>query len=45
MRTFHIDEVDEDEFDALAIPGGFEEAGFYQDAYSEEFLNMNNIPP
>lgn len=29
-----------DEFDALAIPGGFEEAGFYEDAYSEEFLNM-----
>lgn len=35
-----LDEVDVDEFDALAIPGGFEEAGFYQDAYSEEFLNI-----
>jgi 4-methyl-5(b-hydroxyethyl)-thiazole monophosphate biosynthesis len=35
-----LDEVDIDEFDALAIPGGFEEAGFYQDAYSEEFLNV-----
>ncbi|MFU1793180.1 DJ-1/PfpI family protein [Paenibacillus azoreducens] len=35
-----LDEVDVDEFDALAIPGGFEEAGFYQDAYSEEFLNV-----
>ncbi|MBP3887306.1 MAG: DJ-1/PfpI family protein [Cellulosilyticum sp.] len=29
-----------DGFDALAIPGGFEEAGFYKDAYSEEFLNL-----
>jgi len=33
-------EVNIDEFDALAIPGGFEEAGFYEDAYSEEFLNI-----
>ena len=35
-----ITEVNVDEFDALAIPGGFEEAGFYEDAYSEEFLNI-----
>lgn len=28
------------EFDALAIPGGFEEAGFYEDAFSEEFLSL-----
>jgi len=28
-----------DEFDALAIPGGFEAAGFYEDAYAEEFLD------
>ncbi len=27
-------------FDALAIPGGFEEAGFYEDAYDEKFLNL-----
>jgi len=33
-------EVNIDEFDALAIPGGYEEAGFYEDAYSEEFLNL-----
>ena len=33
-----ISEVNVDEFEALAIPGGFEEAGFYEDAYSEEFL-------
>jgi 4-methyl-5(b-hydroxyethyl)-thiazole monophosphate biosynthesis len=31
--------INPDEFAALAIPGGFEKAGFYEDAYSEEFLN------
>lgn len=29
-----------EEYDALAIPGGFEEAGFYQDAYHEDFLEI-----
>lgn len=33
-----ISEVKIDEFHALAIPGGFEEAGFYEDAFSEDFL-------
>ena len=28
------------EFDALAIPGGFEPAGFYDDALSESFLKV-----
>lgn len=32
--------VNVDDFDALIIPGGFEEAGFFIDAYSEEFLNL-----
>ncbi len=27
-------------FDALAIPGGFEEAGFYEDAFSDNFLSV-----
>ena len=36
----HIRDVNVDEFDALAIPGGFEEAGFYKDAFSEEFLDI-----
>ncbi len=27
-------------YDALAIPGGFEEAGFYEDAFSDEFLSI-----
>lgn len=35
-----INEVNPDEFDALAIPGGFEEAGFYEDAFSKDFLNL-----
>jgi 4-methyl-5(b-hydroxyethyl)-thiazole monophosphate biosynthesis len=29
-----IDEVDPSEFDALAVPGGFEEHGYYEEAYS-----------
>ncbi|MBU3128976.1 DJ-1/PfpI family protein [Clostridium tagluense] len=40
IPEMHISEVNIDEFDALAIPGGFEEAGFYEDAYSEDFLNI-----
>ena len=35
-----IDDIQLEEFDALAIPGGFEEAGFYEDAYNEQFLNV-----
>lgn len=40
IPEMNISEVNLDEFDALAIPGGYEEAGFYEDAYSEEFLNL-----
>ena len=35
-----FDKVDVRDFDALAIPGGFENAGFYEDAYDERFLNL-----
>lgn len=35
-----VSELDLDEFDALAIPGGFEETGFYQDAYDDKFLDV-----
>ena len=35
-----IDEVNVDDFDALAIPGGFEEYSFYDDAYQEVFLEL-----
>jgi len=33
-------DVNVDNFDALAIPGGFEKAGFYEDAFDERFLNL-----
>jgi 4-methyl-5(b-hydroxyethyl)-thiazole monophosphate biosynthesis len=36
----HIKDLNGDDFDALAIPGGFENAGFYNDGFSEEFLNV-----
>jgi 4-methyl-5(b-hydroxyethyl)-thiazole monophosphate biosynthesis len=32
--------IDVSYFDALAIPGGFEEAGFYEDAFDPRFLNL-----
>ena len=35
-----IDEVRVHEFDAIAIPGGFEKFGYYDDAYSEKFLGL-----
>ncbi|WP_446899245.1 DJ-1/PfpI family protein [Clostridium sp. LBM24168] len=48
MSTFNIpvvvdktiDEINVAEYDALAIPGGFEEFGFYEEAYDECFLNL-----
>lgn len=44
--TFHvpilvdklIDEISVNDYDALAIPGGFEEFGFYEEAFHEKFL-------
>jgi protein deglycase len=38
-----IDEIDIDVFDALAIPGGFEEYDFYKDAYDDRFLNVIRV--
>lgn len=35
-----IDEINVDNFDALAIPGGFEEYDFYLNAYDERLLNL-----
>ena len=34
------DDINIDDYDALAIPGGFEEFGFYEEAYSEKFLEI-----
>ncbi|MFJ9991845.1 DJ-1/PfpI family protein [Pseudomonas putida] len=33
-----LDDLDLDSFDALALPGGFEPSGFYDEALSEPFL-------
>jgi len=35
-----IDEIEADDFEALAIPGGFDEYGFYRDAYNNKFLEL-----
>jgi protein deglycase len=35
-----VNEIDIRDFDAIAIPGGFEIYDFYEDAYDERFLNM-----
>lgn len=35
-----FENINIDDYDALAIPGGFERAGFYQDAFDERFLNL-----
>ncbi|HCL55520.1 MAG TPA: DJ-1 family protein [Spirochaetia bacterium] len=40
IADYLIDEIRAEDFDALAIPGGFEEYGFYQDAYDERFLSL-----
>jgi len=37
---YTFDEVDVNIFDAIAIPGGFEVYGFYNDAYDERFLEL-----
>ena len=37
---FVVDDIDITLFDALAIPGGFEVYGFYDDAYDEKFLEL-----
>ena len=35
-----IEEINVDDYEALAIPGGFVEYGFYEDAYDEKFLEL-----
>lgn len=35
-----FEKVNVQDFDALAIAGGFENAGFYEDAYDERLLNL-----
>lgn len=35
-----IEEIDADDYDALAIPGGFEDYDFYKEAYDSRFLDL-----
>ena len=35
-----VEDLNLDSFDALAVPGGFAKAGFFDDALSEPFLNV-----
>ena len=35
-----IEDIDIGSFDALAVPGGFEVYGFYNDAYDKRFLDL-----
>ncbi|QGY44697.1 DJ-1 family protein [Maribellus comscasis] len=35
-----IEEINVDEYDAIAIPGGFGEFGYYEEAYDEQFLQL-----
>jgi len=35
-----FDKINLQDYDALAIPGGFEKAGFYEDAFDERFLDL-----
>jgi 4-methyl-5(b-hydroxyethyl)-thiazole monophosphate biosynthesis len=35
-----FEKINVQDLNALAIPGGFEEAGFYEDAYDERFLSL-----
>ena len=37
---FTIDGININDYDALAIPGGFTDYDFYKDAYDERFLNI-----
>ncbi|SEW44019.1 DJ-1/PfpI family protein [Chitinophaga arvensicola] len=40
LVDYTTDEVNVSDFDALAIPGGFAEYGFYEHAYDERFLAL-----
>ena len=35
-----VNQVDVDSFDALVVPGGFKNYGYYEDAYNIEFLKL-----
>lgn len=35
-----VDHVNVEDYDALALPGGFGDYGFYDDAYSQDFIKL-----
>ena len=35
-----IDDIDVNDYDAFAIPGGFEEYGFYEEAYDQKVVDL-----
>ncbi|MBN1152160.1 MAG: DJ-1/PfpI family protein [Dehalococcoidia bacterium] len=35
-----LEDAEDEEFDAIGVPGGFERAGFYNDAYSDAFADI-----
>lgn len=40
IPEMQVKDLNVDDFNALAIPGGFEEAGFYKDAFHPDFLSV-----
>lgn len=40
ILDYLVDDIDINDFDALAIPGGFEIYDFYKDAYDDRFLDL-----
>lgn len=40
MVDYVLDEIELNDFDALAIPGGFEQFGFYTEAFDDRFLSI-----
>ena len=41
-QSWNLKKVNVQDFDALAIAGGFEKAGFYEDAYDERLLTPDS---
>jgi 4-methyl-5(b-hydroxyethyl)-thiazole monophosphate biosynthesis len=40
VADYLVSEINVDDFDAIAIPGGFEEYDFYKEAYDERVLDL-----
>jgi len=40
LPEYQLNEINVSDYDALAIPGGFEEKGYYEEAYDDRILNL-----